>query len=377
MSAWPGKYVIGLTGNIATGKSVVRRMLEHLGAYGIDADALGHRAIAQGAPAYQPVIDTFGKWILAPDGQIDRAKLGRVVFADAEALARLEKIIHPFVIQGVDLLARRAKQKVIVIEAIKLLESGLRSKCDTIWVSYAPEEIQLLRLMRKRNLSEVVARQRIAAQPPQEEKIGAADMVIRNDSTFEDTWHRVVEAWQKILPATGFLPEKQIRAAAGAMVVERASPKQASDIAAFITRLSGESMRINREDIIAAFGEKAYLLLKLDGELVGLAGWQVENLVARTDDIYFEADIQRGEALRALIEEIERASRELQSEINLMFIPPAWAHEENVWRMMGYQECTVQTLRVRAWQEAATESKRAGSVMMFKQLRKDRVLRPV
>jgi hypothetical protein len=76
MSAWPGKYVIGLTGNIATGKSVVRKMLEHLGAYGIDADALGHRAIAKDAPGYQAVLNTFGKWILAPDEQIDRAKLG-------------------------------------------------------------------------------------------------------------------------------------------------------------------------------------------------------------------------------------------------------------------------------------------------------------
>lgn len=82
MSAWPGKYVIGLTGNIATGKSVVRKMLERLGAYGIDADALGHRAIAKDAPGYQPMLDTFGRWVLGPDGQIDRAKLGRLVFND-------------------------------------------------------------------------------------------------------------------------------------------------------------------------------------------------------------------------------------------------------------------------------------------------------
>src|SRR5512147_1107703 len=95
MSAWPGKYVIGLTGNIATGKSVVRKMLEHLGAYGIDADALGHRAIALGSPGYRPVVDTFGKWILTPDGQVDRGRLGRIVFADPEALARLESIVHP------------------------------------------------------------------------------------------------------------------------------------------------------------------------------------------------------------------------------------------------------------------------------------------
>jgi len=72
MSAWPGKFVIGLTGNIATGKSLVRRMLEHLGAYGIDADALGHRAMARGAPGYQPVVELFGRWILNSDDQIDR-----------------------------------------------------------------------------------------------------------------------------------------------------------------------------------------------------------------------------------------------------------------------------------------------------------------
>ena len=82
MSNWPGKFVIGLTGNIGTGKSVVRKMLEHLGAYGIDADALAHRAMAKGAPGYKPVVDIFGSWILDPQGQIDRNKLGKLVFTD-------------------------------------------------------------------------------------------------------------------------------------------------------------------------------------------------------------------------------------------------------------------------------------------------------
>ena len=94
MSKWPGKYIIGLTGNIATGKSVVRRMLEHLGAYTIDADALSHRAISKDAPGYKPVIETFGKWILNPDGQINRSKLGGLVFRDPEALSKLGKY-HP------------------------------------------------------------------------------------------------------------------------------------------------------------------------------------------------------------------------------------------------------------------------------------------
>src|SRR3990170_7032027 len=140
MSAWPGKYVLGLTGNIATGKSVVRKMLEHLGAYGIDADALAHRAIAKDAPGYAPIVEAFGRRILAQDGEIDRSKLGRVVFSDADALAELEAILHPLVRQAVDALVRRAKHRVIVIEAIKLLEGPLRQACDSLWVTTAPAE---------------------------------------------------------------------------------------------------------------------------------------------------------------------------------------------------------------------------------------------
>ena len=161
MSNWPGKYAIGLTGNIATGKSVVRRMLEHLGAYTIDADALAHRVIAKGAPGYQPVLDKFGTWLLEKDGQINRSKLGRIVFADEQAMAELEDIIHPYVGQAVDLLVKRASQAVIVVEAIKLLESDLRNLCDAIWVTDAPPEVQVERLIRKREMSREDALQRV------------------------------------------------------------------------------------------------------------------------------------------------------------------------------------------------------------------------
>ena len=143
MGAWPGKYLIGLTGNIATGKSVVRRMIEHLGAYGIDADSLANRVLAKGAPGYQPVVDFFGKWILGVDEQVDRTKLGRLVFSDPDALTYLESMIHPHVIKAIDILVRRSAQRVVVIEAIKLVESGLAETCDTVWVTSAPVEKQL------------------------------------------------------------------------------------------------------------------------------------------------------------------------------------------------------------------------------------------
>ncbi|HLA99101.1 MAG TPA: dephospho-CoA kinase [Anaerolineales bacterium] len=377
MNAWPGKYIIGLTGNIATGKSVVRRMLEHLGAYGIDADALGRRAIARGAPGYRPVVDIFGTWILDPDGQIDRARLARIVFADREALKRLEAVVHPLVGQGVDLLVRRSRQKVIVLEAIKLLESALHSKCDTIWVTYAPLNLQLSRLISKRNLSEAAARQRIAAQSPQDEKIGVANVVIRNDGTFEDTWQEVVVAWQKIFPAAQVEPAEEIKAAKGRLVVRRAGPRHADEIAAFISRASSGALDVRREDVMEAFGDKAFLLLKRDGRLMGLAGWQVENLVARTDDIYLEPGLPFDQAMQALTLEVERASRELQCEISLLFLPSGFPRQAEILNSLGYHERSLQSLKVSAWQEAASESMPIGAVMYFKQLRKDRVLRPV
>jgi dephospho-CoA kinase len=164
---WPGKTVIGVTGNIATGKSIVRRILEHVGAFGIDADGLAHRAMSPGAPAYQPILDTFGRWILASDGQIDRDKLGKVVFNDPDALARLEALTHPIVSQVIDLLVKRASQKVVVIEAIKLFEAGLAQHCDSVWVIDAPEDVQIKRLVQQRKMTEPEARMRVAAQPPQ------------------------------------------------------------------------------------------------------------------------------------------------------------------------------------------------------------------
>jgi dephospho-CoA kinase len=201
LSTWPGKFVIGLTGNIGTGKSVVRKMLEHLGAYGIDADALGHRAIAKGAPGFKPIVDVFGRWILDAEGQIDRNKLGKLVFTDPEALNDLEKIIHPLVAQAVDAIIQRASQPVIVVEAIKLLEyDKLRKKCDIIWVTTTPENIQVERLVNKRKMPRDEALQRIRSQGSQDEKKAAASIVIENVGSFEDTWKQVVAAWKTATP---------------------------------------------------------------------------------------------------------------------------------------------------------------------------------
>jgi dephospho-CoA kinase len=378
MSAWPGKYVIGLTGNIATGKSFVRKMLEHLGAYGIDADALSHRAMSRSAPGYQKIIDTFGKWILAPDGQIDRAKLGRLVFPDPEAMQVLENIIHPLVRDAIDVLVRRSKHQVVVIEAIKLLEGDLFTYCDSIWVTDAPKDTQTLRLMKKRGLSAETAWERIHAQGPATEKISKADVVIKNDKSFEATWKQVAAAWQLTVPADSIpTPKKKKKVPEGQLSVQRARPQEASQIAEFISRISQGQRRLTRGDIMAAFGEKAFLLLLNGEKIVGLMGWQVENLVARVDDVYIETNISLPDAMKTMTTEVEQASKELQCEAALLFLPPDLAQHQNVWQTVGYDARTVKDLGVRAWQDAAMDSMKPGTVMLFKQLRKDRVLRPV
>lgn len=376
MSKWPGKYVIGLTGNIATGKSVVRRMLEHLGAYSIDADSLSHRAIAKGAPGYQPVIDLFGKWILGNDGEIDRSKLAGLVFRDPKALEQLEDIVHPLVGQAADIFIRRASQKVIVIEAIKLLESEIKTYCNSIWVTYAPEQVQVERLVRKRGMTRDQAQERVHAQSPQNEKVAAAAVVIRNTGSYDDLWKQVTEAWKQVSPVTDTMPITR-KEPSGDLMVQRGRPRDSVAIAELITRLSKGQRKMESSDVMEAFGDKAYLLLHASGRLVGLAGWQVENLVTRTTDLFLDSSVDSAAALEALINEVERASHELQSEASLIFPPSDLAADEGLWKKLGYEKRTPQTLGIQAWQDAATEIIGEGAALYFKQLRQDRVLRPI
>lgn len=377
MSKWPGKYIIGLTGNIATGKSVVRRMLEHLGAYTINADALAHRAIAKDAPGYKPVLETFGKWILDSNEQINRSKLGGVVFRDPEALSKLEDIVHPLVEQAIELLVRRASQGVVVIEAIKLLESQLHTVCDSIWVTYAPEDVQIERLVRKRGLDRDEALSRIHSQGSQSEKIERANTVIRNTGSYDELWKQITAAWKQVSPTSDTMPVIMKKADVGEFAVQRGRPRDSEAIADIITRLSQGKQKMSKLDVMEAFGEKAFMFLQLNDQVVGLAGWQVENLVARTTDLYIEPEHMSDKALETLIAEVERASQDLQCEASLIFLLPNLASHETSWKALGYQKRTPESLGVQAWQDAAAESKPSGTVLMFKQLRVDLVLRPI
>src|SRR3954471_18147222 len=140
-------YIIGLTGNIACGKSTVRGMLEAHGAATLDADALVHELYRPGDPVFRAVVEAFGDDIVAPDGTLNRPALGRKVFGDPAALARLERLTHPAVIARTWEWVARQETPVVVVDAVKLIEAGIAAGCDALWVVTCPVDEERRRLM--------------------------------------------------------------------------------------------------------------------------------------------------------------------------------------------------------------------------------------
>jgi dephospho-CoA kinase len=190
--------LLGLTGNIATGKSEVARILAELGAGVIDADKVAHEVMQPGGPAYAAVLDAFGPEVVAADGSIDRRRLGAIVFRDPAALRRLEAAVHPQTIAEVERRIARAGEPLVVVEAIKLIEAGMQRGYDALWVVTAPRQVQIARLVAGRGLTEAEAALRVDAQPLQEEKAALADLVLVNDGSLEALREKVEAAWTQI-----------------------------------------------------------------------------------------------------------------------------------------------------------------------------------
>ncbi|HYU21449.1 MAG TPA: dephospho-CoA kinase [Chloroflexota bacterium] len=190
-------YRIGLTGNIACGKSTVGQMLAARGAEYVDADSLVHRLMVAGTPETERIVARFGPAVRAADGSIDRAALGAVVWRDPAALEDLETIVHPGVRVEIRRRLAESSAAALVVDAIKLVESGLHHELDALWVVTCIPEQQFRRLMEARGLSEQQARERIAMQPPQEEKVRHATVVIDNSGSLAETERQVDEAWRR------------------------------------------------------------------------------------------------------------------------------------------------------------------------------------
>ncbi len=194
-------YIIGLTGNIACGKSTVRSIMEKHGAATLDADALVHELYQPGDPVFRAVVAVFGDDIVAADGTLDRRALGRTVFGDPAALARLEALTHPAVIERTWRWVARQTTPVVVVDAVKLIEAGIADKCDAVWVVTCPLAEERRRLMTRPGMTEAEADRRLAAQEPEERKLARADVVIDNGGSIEETRAQIARAWA-ILPLT-------------------------------------------------------------------------------------------------------------------------------------------------------------------------------
>jgi len=193
--------VIGLTGGILSGKSTISGMLAEMGAVIIDADKIGHEAYKPHTKTWQKLVDAFGNGILKKNGEVDRKKLGDIVFADPDALARLNRIVHPrmreMMREEIDRLMGEGVA-VVVLEAAVLIEADWTDLVDEVWVTVAPEEVVIKRLQDRGKLSEEQARARIRSQLPAEERAKHADVTIDTDCRLSQVRVRVEELWGRL-----------------------------------------------------------------------------------------------------------------------------------------------------------------------------------
>lgn len=198
-------YILGLTGNIACGKTSVGLMLLELGAVAyVDADQTVHELYLPGQPLVARIAEALGPDVVGADGGIDRKRLGDRVFRDPAALRQLEAIVHPAVQNAlVGRLRELPDEGVGVLDAVKLVESGYAPFCQGIWLVRCTEATQLRRLEEQRGLSPDDARARLAAQPPLAPKLAVATAVIDNDGSFDQLRARVREEWERFLATIG------------------------------------------------------------------------------------------------------------------------------------------------------------------------------
>jgi dephospho-CoA kinase len=194
--------IIGLTGGIASGKSTVAKILEEWGAAVIDADQLSREVVVPGGRCHEAIVAEFGTEILNPDLTINRAALGAIVFADAQARKRLEGITHPAIGRcAEEKLAslRAAGAEIVIYMAPLLIEAGISSRVDEVWVVYADPETQIARIIARDGADRAEALRRIAAQMPMTEKVKYGKVVIDNRGSLVDTVKQVRELWESEL----------------------------------------------------------------------------------------------------------------------------------------------------------------------------------
>lgn len=414
-------YLIGLIGNIGSGKSTVRKMLEQHGARGLDADALAHVIMQRGTPTWRALVETFGAEILTHNGRINRRALGARVFADPDALKKLETLTHPAVRALTKQILRDTPQPVAVIEAIKLVEAGMHYGCDALWAVTCAPEIAIARIRASRGLSDSDARARLAAQGSLDSKLALANVVIDNSGDEAATVAQVEREWQAIQLGTArnkrdwfFASDVNIPVASPqriemppAPIAQPSQPAQMvtpaftnetqlpletiktsrvfetrrtrrSDLATLavaIAQREHRSQPLSHEESLKRFGERGYRIALADGRIVAFAAWEAENLVATVREIWAES-ADAAPALPKLVALIEDEARALLCEVALLLIEadaPTFVLEHV--RAAGYLPQELQALHP-LWRQVAHDRLQAGQVIWSKRLREDLLTKP-
>ena len=305
-------FVIGLTGNIGSGKSLVRKMIEHLGALGVDADWLTRKASQKGEPAYDSIVARFGKGILDENGEINRKQLGLQVFSGRKALEDLEEILHPLASLATRRIITKSPLPVVVVEAIKVLESDLAGQCQSIWVVEADERSVYERLERTRGMSPTDARARLAQQTPAAQMKEKADVVINNSASIASAWEQVLAAWQALLlPTWDAAPFLAIQQQVDLLPADKMGLKQAYTFlrenpdslpARFLESQRLVDPKVNdQEDLLLRDMLLFYFSAAQENEL---AVWNRDGFTCRLEGYQFSAE-HSSEKLEALIKGIE------------------------------------------------------------------------
>lgn len=340
---WPNKIIIGLTGNIATGKSAIMRETARRGALTIDADQVVHQILDQEESIQDKIKEAFGNDVLLPNGRINRAVLGSIVFKDPQALQKLETIVHPLVRPKINEIIANTSASIVVIEAIKLLEGDLVEECDQVWVANCGKFLQLQRLIISRGMDEDHAFERITAQPPQAEKVARADVVIETTGPLTSTSHQVQEAWSKLAlageaspsaepalaptpapaepsptpaptPAEPAAEADELDVEALDIIVRRARPSDIPSIMLLIHKSTDGRVKPKRAEILMSLSERGYLIGQNDGTVSAVVGWYTDKGFAAVEQMYIHPPEAMQTTGAAVLQEIVKSANNLMCE---------------------------------------------------------------
>ncbi len=424
--AWPDKYIIGLTGNIATGKSAVMRLAAEQGALTIDADQVVHEILA-GDPEMQAAIAVaFGAEVRYPDGRINRRALAEIVFNDPDDLNDLEKMLHPAVRDEINRRLDESYHAIVFVEAIKLLEGPLAAMCQEIWVTRCDEKVQMTRLRVCRGLDAKAAAARIQAQPPQAEKVAMADIVIETNSYMRVTEDRFRAAWSRIpeqhreelvrrnaeklqerasqqastkaaaqpaaqpmqrlskdslksLDLSGVEKPEPAPAAEPepkrpeGLETRRARPSDIPSILLHIQKATDGAVKMKRTELLMSFGERSYFIGQIGAEISVIIGFSIDSQVTRIDQTFIHPIDQAMVTGTAVLAEIYQSAFSHLCQLIAAFLPEdAPEAIRQMYDDQGYVTADKESLP-KAWQRAIDESQPENTYFLLNILQPDRL----